>query len=56
MKSLRESLSLPVPTVIVEAQQLIKDTIRTFADYLRLEPSIKDENALLVTAKKNLEK
>lgn len=36
VKSLRKSLSLAVPTTVVEAQKQIGGTIRTFADDLRL--------------------
>lgn len=41
LKSVCGTLSLPVPTTLVDAQQRIEDTIRTFADYSRLEVCVK---------------
>lgn len=38
VKFLRKSHLLPMPTTVVEKQQLIKDAIWAFADYPRLDP------------------
>lgn len=44
VKALCQSLALPVPTTIVEAQRGIEDTIRTFADYPLLDASVKTKD------------
>lgn len=52
VKSLCKPFSLPVLITVVEAQGQIEDTIRAFADYPRLEASVKNKNADSAVAQK----
>lgn len=53
VKSLCESLSLPVPTKVVEKRQHIESTIQTFADYRWLEASVEMTDAVLAATEEN---
>lgn len=50
VKSLRESLLLSVPATVMEAQKLIEDAIRAFADHPKLEASVTTKGVALAAA------
>lgn len=56
VKALCESLLLPVSTTVAEVQQLIEEAISAYADFLKLENSVKTIEAILVAAEKEMNK
>lgn len=55
VKSLCESLSLPVPTTVVKAEKWIEDVIRVFAEYSQLKALLKTTIDILAAAQEDWE-
>lgn len=55
VRSLYRSLSLPMPATVVEKQQHIEDAIRAFADYPRLEVSVRITDTVFAVPQENWE-
>lgn len=53
VKSFCASLSLPVPTTAVDAQQQLADDIQVFSDYPRLEDSTKSKDVNFAAGHEN---